>query len=100
MDYWGHVLDDLRPVLTIVDPQREEFLVSLNRSKIPYEIVTNNYQSWVDNEKAEMELSARARNPSYDYENSYHTYAEILAQVKYLAEQSELNFGLQKDFIN
>lgn len=87
MDYWNPALPDMRPVLTIVDPQRASFLTALNYSKIGYEVVHANYQKVVEQERAQMEMASRsmARNPNYDYENSYHNYDEIIAQIKYLA---------------
>ena len=89
MDYWRPALNDLRPVLTIVDPYKEQyFLRALNNSKIFHEIVSNNYQRIVDKERAEMEMASRqlnAKGENYDYENSYHNYEEILDQMKYLA---------------
>lgn len=87
MDYWNPALPDMRPVLTIVDPQRASFLTALNYSKIGYEVVHANYQKVVNEERSQMEMASRsmARNPSYDYENSYHNYDEILTQIKYLA---------------
>ncbi|KAJ6215721.1 hypothetical protein RDWZM_010221 [Blomia tropicalis] len=89
MDYWRPALNDLRPVLTIVDPYKEQyFLRALNNSKIFHEIVSNNFQRIVDKERAEMEMASRqlnAKGENYDYENSYHNYEEILDQMKYLA---------------
>ena len=89
MDYWNMVMDDLRPLLTIIDPQRSEYLTALNRSRIPYEIVHHNYQKVVDAERAQIELSSRAglKDDNFDYENSYHTYNEIVAQFQFLSSK-------------
>lgn len=89
MDYWNHPMSDLRPVLTVVDPAREKsFLKSLNSSSINYEVLHHNYQTVVDNERAEMiqPRNFEARDDSFNY-NIYHTYDEIKAQIKFLADK-------------
>ena len=89
MDYWNHPMADLRPVLTVVDPQREKlFLSTLNSSSIKYEVLHHSYQSVVDRERSEMiqPRNFEARDDSFNY-NVYHTYEENLAQIKFLADK-------------
>lgn len=86
MDFWNPAMPDMRPVLTIIDPQRSQFLTALNYSRIGYEVVHHNYQKVVEQERQEMVMASRGqRDPNYDYETKYHTYDEILKQIKYLA---------------
>ena len=93
-------MDDLRSVLTIVDPEREHFLYKLNRSSISYEVLTNNYQEVVNREQAEMRAQypwpwGANLNPypnpfpTLDFYEQYHTYDEIMAHMKSLAEKSK-----------
>lgn len=89
MDYWGHPKAS-ESMLTVVDPQRNGFFKVLNQSAIKYEVVVNNYQSVVDRERAAM-LTSRANNGrAFDYENSYHTYQQIIDELKAVAAASEL----------
>lgn len=91
MDYWNHPMVS-QDMLTIVDPQRSGFFKVLNQSAINYEIVTNNYQTVVENERATL-LSSRANSPrAFDYEKSYHTYQEIIDEIKAVAAASKLAF--------
>lgn len=95
MDYWNPVLPDLRPVLTVVDPQREKlFLEALNASRIGYEIASSSFQEVVDEERAQMLIADRAdfRNENFDYENRYHTYEQILQQIQFLANKCTVVF--------
>lgn len=84
MDYWNPALEDLRPVLTIVDPQRQFFLNSLNESAIKYEVLASNYQKVVDSERAQIRMGRNTR--SFNYQ-TYNQYSEIVNHLKQLAAE-------------
>jgi hypothetical protein len=83
---------DMRPVLTLINEEKSEFLSSLNRSKIEYEITAHNFQKIIDRERYENEMN-KAMTREFDYSSSFHTYTEILSQVKRVAANSELYFS-------
>ncbi len=83
-------MTDLRPILTLVSPQQMSFLVALNNSNIRYEVAANNFQKVVDAEREENEINREMFNANtFDYDNTYHTYAEIVAEMQSL--NSEFN---------
>ncbi|KAH9520736.1 hypothetical protein DERF_004428 [Dermatophagoides farinae] len=54
MDYWNPIVNnehDQQPIMTIIDPQRLEFLSQLNQSNIEYDILSNNYKQIIDQER-------------------------------------------------
>ncbi len=82
---------DLRPVLTLLGPKQMGFLSALNHSNIRYEIAAHNFQKVINAEREQNEVNRQMFNTkAFDYENSYHTYAEIVAELQSLA--SELPF--------
>jgi hypothetical protein len=83
---------DMRPVLTLIDDEKFEFLSSLNSSRIEYEITAHNFQEVIDRERHENDMNKRIIN-EFDYANSYHTYEEIVSELKRIAANSELYFS-------
>ncbi|CAG2173202.1 unnamed protein product, partial [Oppiella nova] len=67
---------------TLVGPDSGyQFLRSLNASRIPYEVVANSFQKVIDNERAEMRAHRLYSRAGFDYEKTYHTYEEIVAEL-------------------
>ncbi|KAH9388434.1 carbamoyl-phosphate synthase (glutamine-hydrolyzing) cpa2 [Tyrophagus putrescentiae] len=86
MDFWNPVMPNMRPVLTVIDPPRSQFITALNNSQIGYEVVHQNLKQVVDQERQEMVMASKNRRDlKFDYENQYHTYEEIIQQIKHLA---------------
>ena len=79
VDYWNHPMTDMRPVLSLVNPEGMDFLNALNNSKISYEIASNNFQKSIDaereqNEANKMIFKKKGLEKAFDYDNVYHTY--------------------------
>jgi len=90
-------MTDLRPVLTLVSPKQLGFLSALNSSSIKYEVAAQSFQKVIDNEREENERNKQFFNArAFDYENSYHTHAEIVAELQSLPSQSQSNIILIK----
>ena len=71
---------DLRPVLSLVNPEGMDFLKALNNSNIKYEIASNSFQKLIDTEREQNELkkaafrSEKGLERAFDYDGVYHTY--------------------------
>ena len=79
VDYWNPPMTDMRPVLTLVNPEGMDFLNALNSSNIKYEIVANNFQKLVDAEREQNEMNkalykSKGLDRAYDYNTVYHPY--------------------------
>jgi murein tripeptide amidase MpaA len=93
VDYWNHPMTDMRPVLSLMSPEGADFLNALNSSNIKYEIASNNFQKNIEAEREQNELNkmkslAKGLERAFDYDTVYHTYAEIIAELKALPSQS------------
>ncbi len=78
-------MTDLRPILTLVSPKQTSFLSALNNSNIRYEVAAHNFQKVVDAEREENEINREMFNTNtFDYDNTYHTYAQIVAEMQSL----------------
>jgi hypothetical protein len=78
-------MTDLRPILTLVSPKQTSFLSALNNSNIRYEVAAHNFQKVVDAEREENEINREMFNTkTFDYDNTYHTYAQIVAEMQSL----------------
>ena len=76
----------MRPVLSLLGPNDHDFLVTLNKSSIKYEVVSNSFQKLIDAEREENDrVSTFAA--TFDFENKYHTYAEIKTELNAIASQ-------------
>jgi murein tripeptide amidase MpaA len=79
-------MTDLRPVLTLLSPKQIGFLSALNHSHIRYEVAAHNFQKVIDAEREQNEINRQMfSTKAFDYENTYHTYAEIVAEMQSLA---------------
>jgi hypothetical protein len=83
---------DMRPVLTLINEEKSEFLSSLNSSKIKYEITAHNFQEIIDRERRENDMNKRMTR-AFDYSSSFHTYEEIVSELKRITTNSELYFS-------
>ncbi|CAG2173201.1 unnamed protein product, partial [Oppiella nova] len=88
VEYWNEPTRDLRPVLSLVGPEGNQFLRTLNTSHIRYEITANSFQEVIDGERREnYHHFSDAKN--FDFETKYHTYSEIKSLLNELSEQSD-----------
>jgi len=93
MDYWNPPMRDLRPVLTHISPEQLGFLSALNSSKIKYEVDAYNLQKVIDAENEENQRNQLTFSlKGFDYENSYHSYDEIVSELQNIGSRSESNF--------
>jgi len=84
VDFWNDPMADLRPVLTLIGPEDNGFLLSLNKSSIKYEVVSS-FQKMIDEEREQNSRTPFA--DTFDFEAKYHTYAEIKAELNSLAAE-------------
>ena len=91
IDFWNAPVSDLRPVLSLIGPKDTYFLETLNKSSIAYEIVSNNFQKLIDDQKAENNVFY---GTGFDYEHKYHSYDEIKNELHSVA-QSKLTMVIQ-----
>ena len=85
MKFWSRTYEDLRPILTLVDPTRDNFLVALNQSNIKYKIKAHNFQTLIDIEKKQNDNTLRDFRAFHD---SYHKYEEIDAELQRVTKNS------------
>jgi hypothetical protein len=96
-------MTDLRPILTLISPKQTAVLTALNNSNIRYEVAANNFQKVVDAERGQNEINRNKETfltkemfsaNTFDYDNTYHTYAQIVAEMQNLNSE----FALKKSF--
>ncbi len=86
-------MTDLRPILTLISPKQTSLLLALNNSNIRYEVAAHNFQKVVDAEREENEINREMFNTkTFDYDNTYHTYAQIVTEMQSLNSE----FALKK----
>ena len=84
-------MSDMRPVLTLIKPEEsaQQFLQSLNRSGIYYEVAANNFQKVIDEEKEENDENRKRFRQSFDYENTFHRYEDINNELTRITRNSK-----------
>ncbi|CAG2116223.1 unnamed protein product [Medioppia subpectinata] len=84
MDYWNAPMPDMRPVLTLVPGEKigAEFLVALNKSRIGFEVTADNFQKMLNAERDENSRNLRRFRSFFDYQSTYHSYDEIIAELQ------------------
>ena len=84
---------DMRPVLSLVGPDGgRDFLRALNFSRIKYEVVANNFQKVIAEERSANQRNALYSTKAFDYDTVYHNFDEITTELKSLPAQSILLF--------
>jgi hypothetical protein len=68
--------------MTLISKEKSNFMRALNRSNIKYEIVNNNFQKVIDKERVGLWKISRKIFASFDYNSTYHTYEEIVSELK------------------
>lgn len=84
MDFWNEVQYDLNPILTDLSPSQLEVLSVLKNYGIHYDIVSNNLQSLIDDQIEDSLIKSSLYKP-FDFDATYHTYDEIVAELQSIA---------------
>lgn len=71
--------------MTVVDQQRSALFHHLDSLAIKYDIVAHNLEEVVQQERHLMEMARSSVPSTFDYENNYHNYDQILAELKLVA---------------
>ncbi|CAG2116740.1 unnamed protein product [Medioppia subpectinata] len=83
-------MGDMRPVTTLIGPDGgNQFLRALNASRIRYEVVVNNFQTVIDEEKAENLRNIMYSTRAFDYDTVYHTYDEIRDEMRRVDDEGK-----------
>lgn len=80
-----------KPVKTVIDPQRNGIFEQLAKIGIRFDVLTHNLEELIEKERQHMLLARQKHHPhsrAFDYENTYHTYQEIIDQIKQVAQEN------------
>lgn len=81
----------MRPILTLVSPNQNDFLSALNKSKIDFEVKAKNFQKVIDSERVENDKNRRKfRQTVFDYDSTFHKYEEISSELIRITKNSRL----------
>ncbi len=93
-------MHDFRPVMTLISKEKSDFMRALNRSNIKYEIINNNFQKLIDKERVGLWKVSRKSFPSFDYNSTYHTYEDIVSELKMIGTKGWFQLFLSHSYIN